>query len=817
MAIPVYAAAGAGAASATNDPSADYPTGITAGHLLVAHVVCHGGTVNTTQSGWTHITGATQSPITHRAFYRVADGTESGSYAFDTNGGTGAYARIYRFTGTPVSGPVEDSAAAGGAVSTVSDVGVTTGGADRLAVNLVALSGSFGSLGSFTGESGGDWTEATKFTSTTGDDATLQLQTAGIASAGTINGGTTSGGGFAWVVIGFAIKPYEPQTYTKTGGGVVGVAGSGVRNVVLNRTGGGVVAVAASGSTDAFGAGGLSCQITFGGAVNAVTGDVKNVRVTRGRPFNLDRVQAGTATVTLVNGEKYDPSNVDGPYYGLILPLNELRLRRWAFPFVYELFKGPVERWQPVWVVSRSTDPGMPRAGAQDAQVQAADAFMRLATAVIESDQATLTTALTGSNNDLVFTARKAGGDGDNITVEYVVSGTDTPLGVGTNEPLAGNAIFTGESREAKWSSSLGGFGRTGASTRTSVTPVEIQVSGSDITVNVATNGAGAATSTASQIKTALEADANVAALVTVALAPGNDGSGVVTAMAKTNLAGGKWPQEPTGDRIDRVLDLVGWPSADRDIDPGAYEVVARGFSASENVSALAHIQEVADSELGYVFVAGDGKVVYHDGSHRSTAARSTSSQATYSDDGAGFPYFDLEISFDSDRIFNDVQITPGYQGALPQVAVDSASQAAYGPRTLTRATQLAEDADALVIAEALRDAFAQPRLRFDSVTLRETDDQEGWAEGVLGREIGDLVTVRTNPPGHSTTVAYECFVESVEQVAEPGLPWQVTLKLSVAAESISAPPPPSGSTGPLLDSDGDDFVLDSGTAGVLG
>lgn len=109
---------------------------------------------------------------------------------------------------------------------------------------------------------------------------------------------------------------------------------------------------------------------------------------------------------------------------------------------------------------------------------------------------ATLTTALTGANNDMVFTADTAGSGGNAITVAYV-------------DPAA-------------ISQSLG-----------------VVVAGSAITVNLATDGAGAITSTAAQVKTAIDASGPAAALVNVANAGGDTGAGVVTAMAAAALSGG--------------------------------------------------------------------------------------------------------------------------------------------------------------------------------------------------------------------------------------------------------------------------------------
>ncbi len=113
--------------------------------------------------------------------------------------------------------------------------------------------------------------------------------------------------------------------------------------------------------------------------------------------------------------------------------------------------------------------------------------------------KASLTTALTGANNDLVFTAKAGGPGGNSIRVQYVVAGNNTPL--------------------------------------------TVDVQGYDIIVNVATSGAGAATSTSAQVKAAVDAAANH--LMAVAHAASNDGTGVVTALSLTALAGGSLQTTP--------------------------------------------------------------------------------------------------------------------------------------------------------------------------------------------------------------------------------------------------------------------------------
>lgn len=119
------------------------------------------------------------------------------------------------------------------------------------------------------------------------------------------------------------------------------------------------------------------------------------------------------------------------------------------------------------------------------------------ASAVVEvPTKASLSTALTGTNNDLTLTAVANGTAGNSITLALIdPSANDAALGV--------------------------------------------VVTGTDIVVNLATNGGGTITSTAAQVKAAIEADEDAAALVTVANKTGNDGTGVVTALAETALTGG--------------------------------------------------------------------------------------------------------------------------------------------------------------------------------------------------------------------------------------------------------------------------------------
>lgn len=126
---------------------------------------------------------------------------------------------------------------------------------------------------------------------------------------------------------------------------------------------------------------------------------------------------------------------------------------------------------------------------------------------------AAFTTTCPNANSNVVYTAVGGGAIGNSITIRYVVAGTNTAL--------------------------------------------TVSVTGRDITVNVATNGGGAATSTATLVMAAVNAHAVAQTLVGAVSAPSNDGSGVVAAFAAQNLIGGT-----TGVATVEVVSLTSGTSA---------------------------------------------------------------------------------------------------------------------------------------------------------------------------------------------------------------------------------------------------------------
>lgn len=253
--------------------------------------------------------------------------------------------------------------------------------------------------------------------------------------------------------------------------------------------------------------------------------------------------------------------------------------------------------------------------------------------------------------------------------------------------------------------------------------------------------------------------------------------------VANAVLTAGTRGSELTGARIGWALDAVGWPAADRDIDTGQTLLPAFTVTAGSEPSALSHLMDVADSELGAVFIKADGRAAFFD-RHRTLKSPYTTSQATFGDTSdTDIPYEALAPSYDRDLIRNDIKITR--PGGSTQTATDSASQSAYGRRTHTRAPLLTTDTEALNMAQYLAGAYAQPALRFESITLEPLEDDNLW-DLVGDLEVWDRVTVKRTPPGGGSAIVQDCLIEGIEHRGSPsGSYWQTTYQLSPANTTL--------------------------------
>ncbi len=248
---------------------------------------------------------------------------------------------------------------------------------------------------------------------------------------------------------------------------------------------------------------------------------------------------------------------------------------------------------------------------------------------------------------------------------------------------------------------------------------------------------------------------------------------------------------ETTGARITRLLDAIGWPSTDRDLDTGASTLPA----AQPKGDALGAAQAVQESEDGRIFASPAGKVTFRDRHAPFTRTDMSTSQASITDDVAesDTAYSNLEPRYSRDQIRNDVQIRI-VDGEVE--VTDAASIARYGRHTHSRSTLLADPAVAKGYAEYVLSRYKEPFLRFEQVRIAAHAQPDLLYPIVLGRGIGQRVTV-TRRPDVGDPITSQCHIEGVSHDVGRDGSWYTTWTLS-PADTRSF------------------MVLDSATAGVL-
>lgn len=238
--------------------------------------------------------------------------------------------------------------------------------------------------------------------------------------------------------------------------------------------------------------------------------------------------------------------------------------------------------------------------------------------------------------------------------------------------------------------------------------------------------------------------------------------------------------QEKTGTRIGHILDAISFPAGNRVLDTGGSTIEAKTFLATDKKKALEHIRDAERTETGGLFFFdGQGRAVFKSRATQLVAA--ASSQATFGDTGSDLLYEAAPGDYSDRLIYNSVTVTD--DGGVAVTVVDSASQDAYWPRSLSRATMLPsgslEKTDA---ANLLLGAYKQPGFRFKSLTFMASLSDTAMTEAVT-REIGDRITVKKTAPGGGAQIVQDCIVQSIAHEAHPGddLVWFTTYELAPA------------------------------------
>lgn len=233
------------------------------------------------------------------------------------------------------------------------------------------------------------------------------------------------------------------------------------------------------------------------------------------------------------------------------------------------------------------------------------------------------------------------------------------------------------------------------------------------------------------------------------------------------------WTGDTSGERIGRLLDLYGWPAGERTIDNGQSLVQDANIKGK---TLLAALQDVERAEHGFLFVAPDGKVTFHD-RHKILKPPYTTSQATFSDtkadhDAGAIPYAPgIEVGKDLLDVWNEIPVSR--DGGALFLARDATSITKYGERTLTGNTGLthATDGESEDRANYLLMRFKTALSRVRRLVLRSSTSPSTVLPQQVTRQLHDRVTVKQQGPT-STAAAFsqEAHIEKITKRARGGV-----------------------------------------------
>jgi hypothetical protein len=243
-----------------------------------------------------------------------------------------------------------------------------------------------------------------------------------------------------------------------------------------------------------------------------------------------------------------------------------------------------------------------------------------------------------------------------------------------------------------------------------------------------------------------------------------------------------------SGSRVEALLDWADWPNSMRSIDIGESTMQA---DPGGNRSVLQAIQTIEQSEFGAFFMDINGRAKFFDRDTISILADST--PRTYSDDGSGYGYTNLDFAYDDQLILNDVTVTR--LGGIPQTVIDQDSIDKYfyksGQRTdiLVETDQESNDQARTIIATR-----KNAEQRIDSMSLVLSNSDSDRIRDTITLDVYNIMNITKTMPGGSI-VTREVFCQGINHDVTPNS-W--TTKIFTAEPIIQA------------------FILDSSTQGLL-
>jgi len=232
--------------------------------------------------------------------------------------------------------------------------------------------------------------------------------------------------------------------------------------------------------------------------------------------------------------------------------------------------------------------------------------------------------------------------------------------------------------------------------------------------------------------------------------------------LAQTYLNELNVDSETSGERIETVLDLpeVDFPAGSRDIATGTVNLGHdSAYTVPAGTNVLQYITQINETaEFGRVFMSRAGVFTFQD----RIGATLSAAVAEFKDDGTGYKFDGVGISFEADSVINRSVLTA--LDGKTATATDAGSIATYFIQTSSITNSLLHVQGEINTAASYL-LNPEPEARYTSVATKYLMLTTAQKDTLATVDIGDTITIeKTFPSGAGTTqLAQELSVEGIE------------------------------------------------------
>jgi len=219
---------------------------------------------------------------------------------------------------------------------------------------------------------------------------------------------------------------------------------------------------------------------------------------------------------------------------------------------------------------------------------------------------------------------------------------------------------------------------------------------------------------------------------------------------------------ETSGERIETVLDLpeVDFPAGARSISTGTVNLGHLGaYTVPAGTNVLQYLTQINDTaEFGRLFMSRSGVLTFQERIGTTLSAP----LAAFKDDGTGYKFDGVGISFEADSVINRSVVT-GLDNKTA-TATDAGSIATYFIQTSSITNSLLHLQGEIDTAASYL-LNPEPEPRYTSVATKYLMLTTAQKDTLATIDIGDTISIeKTFPSGTGTTqLAQELSVEGIE------------------------------------------------------